>query len=154
MHMSSGFAILRIPTRPSHVSPPGLAPGPHDLYPMTVVKPLVGVSGFGVSQCMDFLSRDSRFSESRLAAIRTVGSHNGASLLSSVLTAGRTVVPSSLSGFFPMTPMLPLVHVTDSTVAPRYFLSLSRYRVSRFQVARLSCPQDLRYADFRLSSDF
>jgi hypothetical protein len=56
MQMSSGFAILRIPTCSSHVSPPGLASGPRDLYLVTVVKLLVGVSGFRVSQCKDFLS--------------------------------------------------------------------------------------------------
>ena len=52
--MSSGFAILRIPTRSSHVSPPGLALGPRDLYLVTVVKLLVEVSGFGESRGKKF----------------------------------------------------------------------------------------------------
>jgi hypothetical protein len=105
MHMSSGFAILWIPTRSSHVSPPGLAPGPRDLYLVTVVKPLVGVSGFGVSQCMDLLSP--RFPILQIP------------------------IDDSLVGFFPMLPMAATCPRHRLRLwPPWYFLSLSGYRVS------------------------
>jgi hypothetical protein len=51
-----------------------LNPGPCDLYPMTVLKALIGVSGFGVSQCLDFLSP--RFPILRIPIFRFFGMEN------------------------------------------------------------------------------
>jgi hypothetical protein len=61
---------------------------------------------------------------------------------------------SYASGFSPWKFPIPLLRRDDVSWAPHGALLLSGNRTSRFRLARVSCPQDLRNVDPRLSSDF